>query len=972
MKTIRRSYTQTSARASLLTALALAALFLRAPAVPANAQTAPRYAITELQGVPQKLNNNGQIAGWVFVGADAHAAIYSNGVWRDLGVPAGDQLSALFGISDAGAAVGFSFASLPGPDNRWQAIWAPAGAASVQALSALAPDSFAYGVNNSGAIVGCLNRYDDVFPDPHRAFLYANGIVTDLHALLTTDPIFDFSCARDINNDGVVVGEVQRSSTPKRGFMYRDGIASRLESGTSYLTNARAVNDAGLIVGEGRLAGFVSDHALVYSAVTGAVTSLGLETTAAFNSRPNDVNTQGEVVGMMFLPLVGEHAFLASQGQVLDLNDLIPAGSDWVLQEAHSINDRGQIVGKGYLTSSPTVTRYFLLQAYGMVIAWGDNLYGQSSVPAGLDNVSAIAGGGFHSLALKSDGTAVAWGRNDFGQAAVPAGLNGVTAIAGGGFHSLALKSDGTVTAWGRNDFGQATIPAGLNGVIAIAGGGFHSLALKSDGTVVAWGADGNGQSTIPAGLSGVIAIDAGGGHSLALKSDGTVVAWGANFSGQSTIPAGLSGVIAIDAGGSHSLALKSDGTMAAWGDNSFEQSSIPAGLSGVIAIDAGGSHSLALKSDGTVAAWGYNDFGQSTIPAGLNSVFAIAAGGIHNLALVPPDTTAPVITSNVVGTLGSNGWYVSDVTVSWSVVDNESPISSQTGCDSVTLTADTAGATLTCEASSAGGTNSQSVTIQRDATAPTITFADRTAPNANGWNNTDVTVNWNCSDGLSGPTTVSVSQTLSSEGVNQSTTGTCADLAGNSASDTQSGINIDKIAPTVDAGPDVTIIQGNTFMGAGTFSDPGPATWTATVDYGDGSDMQSLALTGNTFTLNHVYTTAGIFTLEVVITDAAGNVGTATIVVTVLAPREGIAGLIEQVQALVPGSLNRGQGNALTAKLEAAIRQLDRGNIATAINQLESFLNQVNALIRSGSLSPTEGQSLLDAANAILIALGG
>ena len=28
-----------------------------------------------------------------------------------------------------------------------------------------------------------------------------------------------------------------------------------------------------------------------------------------------------------------------------------------------SINDGGQIVGRGYLTSSPTITRYFLMQA---------------------------------------------------------------------------------------------------------------------------------------------------------------------------------------------------------------------------------------------------------------------------------------------------------------------------------------------------------------------------------------------------------------------------------------------------------------------------------------------------------------------------------------------------------------------------------------------------------------------------------
>jgi probable HAF family extracellular repeat protein len=350
-------------RKGSLTALALAAaLALGASGAPANAQTSS-YSIIELAGVPQRINNNGQIAGWVFVGPDAHAAIYSNGTWLDLGVPAGDQLSTLFGINSSGAAVGFSFASLPGPDNRWQAILAPANATAVQALSVLAPDSFAYAINDSGDVVGCLNRYDDVFPDPHRAFLYTNGSVTDLHSLLATNPSLDFTCARDVNNTGVVVGEIQSMSAPQRGFLYRNGSATLLaQSPAAYLTNAKAVSNADKVVGEGRLAGFTVDHAVVYDIATGAISSLGLESTGAYNSRPNDVNGLGDVVGMMFL-LVGEHAFLASAGQVFDLNDLIPAGSEWVLQEALSINDRGQIVGKGYLTSSPSVTRYFLMDA---------------------------------------------------------------------------------------------------------------------------------------------------------------------------------------------------------------------------------------------------------------------------------------------------------------------------------------------------------------------------------------------------------------------------------------------------------------------------------------------------------------------------------------------------------------------------------------------------------------------------------
>ncbi len=68
---------------------------------------------------------------------------------------------------------------------------------------------------------------------------------------------------------------------------------------------------------------------------------------------------------------------------------------------------------------------------------------------------------------------------------------------------------------------------------------------------------------------------------------------------------------------------------------------------------------------------------------------------------------------------MGSNGWYTGDVTVSWAVVDNESAVTSRTGCSVLTISADTAGTTLTCSATSAGGASSVPVTIKIDKTAP-------------------------------------------------------------------------------------------------------------------------------------------------------------------------------------------------------------------------------------------------------------
>jgi len=268
------------------------------------------------------------------------------------------------------------------------------------------------------------------------------------------------------------------------------------------------------------------------------------------------------------------------------------------------------------------------------LVAWGYNLFGQTNVPAGLNNIVAIAGGGFHNLALQANGRVVAWGLNTLGQTNVPAGLTNAVAIAGGNYDSLALTGNGRVVGWGSNNFGQTNAPAGLTNAVAIAAGNEHNLALRSNGTVAAWGYNFYGQASVPSGLSNVVAIAAGADHSLALTANGTVVAWGYNAYGQTNVPAGLTNVVAIAAGADHSLALKANGTVVAWGYNASGQASVPAGLTNVVAIAGGALHSLALKANGTVVAWGYNGSGQTSIPAGLGNVVAIAGGYYHSLAL--------------------------------------------------------------------------------------------------------------------------------------------------------------------------------------------------------------------------------------------------------------------------------------------------------------------------------------------------
>lgn len=294
----------------------------------------------------------------------------------------------------------------------------------------------------------------------------------------------------------------------------------------------------------------------------------------------------------------------------------------------------------------------------------------------------SIAGGGFHTLALRSDGQMLGWGDNSSGQLgdgttinqAVPVkvqGNNDIVAVAAGFSHSLALKSNGTVLTWGMQFIlGLQSVPVAVSGAsktIAISAGIAHALALQSDGTVLSWGYNNHGQlgdgtttnqpsPVTVVGATNIVSIAAGGSHSLALKSDGTVLSWGKNLFGQlgdgtttdQSIPiivANTDNVVSIAAGDSHNLAIKSDGTLLGWGNTIGLIPVSVGGASNIIAIAAGERTSFALKSDGTMLSWGENFNGAlgngtqswTDVPTpvvGASKIVAISAGWSHAVAL--------------------------------------------------------------------------------------------------------------------------------------------------------------------------------------------------------------------------------------------------------------------------------------------------------------------------------------------------
>ena len=86
------------------------------------------------------------------------------------------------------------------------------------------------------------------------------------------------------------------------------------------------------------------------------------------------------------------------------------------------------------------------------------------------------------------------------------------------------------------------------------------------------------------------------------------------------------------------------------------------------------------------------------------------------------------------------------------------------------------------------------------------------------------------------------------------------------------------------------------------------------------------------------------------------------------LPPLQKIRLVTDEIDRLVDdGTLNRGQGNSLTVKLEAAAKQLDKGNPTPAANMLHAFVNEVAAYRASGKIPESEASLLIAWADNII-----
>lgn len=261
------------------------------------------------------------------------------------------------------------------------------------------------------------------------------------------------------------------------------------------------------------------------------------------------------------------------------------------------------------------------------LIAWGDNTYGQATVPLEATNIVSVSAGDDHNLAVTGEGRILAWGDNSFGQCDVPADATNIVSAAAGRTFSMAVRADGTAVVWGRDFLGGTMslpkIPAPVAAVSADRDGVF----LLTDGTAVTL--------TRWATLKGtnIVAVAPAEYTEFVLKSDGTLY--------RSTLRVGPTNIpiVAVSAVHLQALALQADGRIFSLGNGDPP----PPDATNVVAIDAGGEHALAQRADGSVFGWGWNLLGQASIPSTVTNVIQLSAGESHSLALCAiPGAAAP------------------------------------------------------------------------------------------------------------------------------------------------------------------------------------------------------------------------------------------------------------------------------------------------------------------------------------------
>ena len=303
----------------------------------ASAQT---YTVTDLGSfVPSAINNAGQVVG--------DGTLWQNGKTTRL-------LMRATAINSRGQIVGFQgsgFVSANTEHNVHAYLWQDGERTDLGTPSHVS-QLYAYGINDAGQIVGSAYR---------SPLLWDAGRKIHLPPLVKNPRFTTLPCeALGINNAGLIVGYGSTARVEHQPVLWQNRRLRRL----GLLPGCRegeavAINARGDAVGACSLRRYGRPRrACVWMA--GRPRALGT-LPGDTDAEARAINAGGQVVGFAGAEVKKNwrtRAFLWHNGQLSDLNALLPARSGWTLQSASGINDKGQIVGSGTHNGKP---RAFLL-----------------------------------------------------------------------------------------------------------------------------------------------------------------------------------------------------------------------------------------------------------------------------------------------------------------------------------------------------------------------------------------------------------------------------------------------------------------------------------------------------------------------------------------------------------------------------------------------------------------------------------